>query len=215
MGERRWWAAGRLLGWSMRVWRTSLRVLAHNRAAIAERCVLAVWHGRLLGVLMDQVDSDLVTMASRSGDGALAAGALVSLGLRATRGSTSRGGGEALAEMRQALREGAPRAALTVDGPKGPWRQVQPGVVVLARRLAIPIVPATFSCRRAKVLGSWDHMLFPKPFSTVVVGYGEPWAPERLHGKTEDVRAALAAELDALTDALDREVVGSPLWPLS
>jgi lysophospholipid acyltransferase (LPLAT)-like uncharacterized protein len=215
MSERGWWAAGRLLGWLMRIWRASLRVVADNREATAERCVLAVWHGRLLGVLLDQVDSDLVTMASLSGDGALAAGALVSLGLRATRGSTTRGGGEALSEMRRALREGAPRGALTVDGPKGPWRQVHPGVIVLARRLGIPIVPATFSCRRAKVLGSWDHMVAPRPFSTVVVAYGEPWSPERLRGRAEDVRLALAAELDSLTDALDRQVVGVPLWPSS
>jgi lysophospholipid acyltransferase (LPLAT)-like uncharacterized protein len=164
--------------------------------------------------MMDNYDCRAVTMASRSNDGALAAGIVHQLGLVATRGSTSRAGRAALEEMEETVRSGgAPFAALTVDGPRGPWREVKAGVVTLARRLQVPIIPITSSCRRAWVLRSWDHMVLPKPFTKVVVAYGEPWSPERLAGPLPDVLSGVAADLNALTASLDREVAGRELWP--
>jgi len=213
VSERAYYLGGRLLAVAIRAWRATLRVEARNRQAIDQPCILAVWHGRLMGVLMDQISSGLVTMASQSADGALAAGAVEGLGMRAARGSTSKGGREALGAMGRDLGAGVRRAALTVDGPRGPWRQVHPGVVVLARRLRLPVVPATFSCRRARLLGSWDRMVLPRPFTRMLVAYGEPWSPERLRDAGRDGAAALGAAIDALTEQLDREATGAPLWP--
>jgi len=164
--------------------------------------------------MMDNYDCRAVTMASRSNDGALAAGIVQQLGLVATRGSTSRAGRAALEEMEEIVRNGeAPFAALTVDGPRGPWRVVKAGIVTLARRLQVPLIPITSSCRRAWVLRSWDHMVLPKPFTTVVVAYGEPWSPERLAGPLSAVLSGVTADLNALTASLDREVAGRELWP--
>lgn len=176
--------------------------------------VLALWHGRVIPNMMDNYDCRAVTMASRSNDGALAAGIVHQLGLVATRGSTSRAGRAALEEMEEIVRGGqAPFAALTVDGPRGPWREVKAGIVTLARRLQVPLIPITSSCRRAWVLRSWDHMVLPKPFTTVVVAYGEPWSPERLSGPLPEVLSGVTADLNALTASLDREVAGRELWP--
>jgi lysophospholipid acyltransferase (LPLAT)-like uncharacterized protein len=164
--------------------------------------------------MMDNYDSRGVTMASRSNDGAFAAGIVHQLGVVATRGSTSRAGRAALEEMEETVRSGeAPFAALTVDGPRGPWREVKAGIVTLARRLQVPLIPITSSCRRAWVLRSWDHMVLPKPFTRVVVAYGEPWSPERLAGPLPTVLSGIAADLNALTASLDREVAGRELWP--
>lgn len=162
---------------------------------------------------MDNFGSGLVSMASRSSDGALAAGALRILGLQAARGSSSARGREALAEMQAALEAGAPRGGLTVDGPRGPWRQVKAGAPVLAQRLGIPLVPATFSCRRSTTLRSWDHMLLPAPGTRLVVGYGSPWSPERLRAAGDAALAEIGDELEALAAALDCEVAGRKLWP--
>jgi hypothetical protein len=135
------------------------------------------------------------------------------VGLRVARGSSSRGGREALAEMSDELNAGAPRAGLTVDGPKGPWRQVKAGAVALAIRHDIPLVPATFSCRRTWLLGSWDRMVLPCPFSRMVVRYGEPWSPERLRADPEAALEAIGRDLDTLGRQLDAEVAGRELWP--
>jgi lysophospholipid acyltransferase (LPLAT)-like uncharacterized protein len=214
VSERPWYVAGLGLGAAIRLWRLTLRRRATNRQVLDDPCVLAVWHGRLMGVLMDQQGSGLITMASRSADGALAAGAVAALGMRTARGSSSRGGREAFDEMRRAMKDRLGRAALTVDGPKGPWREVQPGAVLLARRLRIPIVPASFSCVRGRVLNSWDHMLLPRPGTRVLVGYADPWPTERLTGPVDEVRGELGRAIDELTRALDIEAAGKALWPL-
>ena len=52
-------------------------------------------------------------------------------------------------------------AALTVDGPRGPARVVQPGVVQLARLTGAWILPITSSCSKPRFLASWDRYLLP------------------------------------------------------
>jgi hypothetical protein len=207
------WTLGYLLGLSLWAWRPTLRVEVRGARNFEKPCVLAFWHGRLLGVLMTNLGSGAVSMASQSKDGALAAGALVAAGIRVTRGSGSRGGGDALRAMRAAIAAGAPFAGLTVDGPRGPWREVQPGVVLLARWLELPVVPATFSCRSGKLLRSWDRMVLPRPFSRMVVEYGEPMPAAALEGNLVEVAARVRDRLEALTASLDRDVAGSELWP--
>ncbi|OFV81845.1 MAG: hypothetical protein A2Y78_02025 [Acidobacteria bacterium RBG_13_68_16] len=214
MGERTWYPAGRAVGLLLRAWRLTVRVEARNREVLTSPYVLALWHGRMIGSLMDNFDTGCVAMVSRSNDGALAAGIAEQLGIVAARGSSSRGGREALSEMEDMMRGGAvPFGALTVDGPRGPWREVKPGVIALARRLRAPLIPITFSCRRAWVLRSWDRMVLPRPFAKVVVAYGEPWPPERLAGESTDVLRGVAQAINALTASLDREVAGRELWP--
>lgn len=152
-------------------------------------------------------------MASLSADGALAAGAVTALGCRAVRGSASRGGSQALRALKRALQAGAPLAGLTVDGPKGPWRQVKPGVVAAARWLEIPIVPASFSASRVRVLASWDRMVVPQAFSRVLVGYGKPLFSGELPEDLETACQKVGQLVDSLTVELDRKLWGFPLWP--
>ncbi|MGD1148570.1 MAG: DUF374 domain-containing protein [Thermoanaerobaculaceae bacterium] len=213
MNERSWYLAGRGAALVLRLWRRTIRVESRNREILKPPFVLALWHGRVIGSLMDNYDCGCVTMASRSNDGALAAGIVEGLGLKATRGSGSRGGREALDEMEDMVRAGQPFAALTVDGPRGPWRRVKTGTVMLARRLGVPIFAVSFSSPRPEVLRSWDHMVLPRPFSKVVVGYAGPWSADVDTGELSSVAEIVGARLDALTEALDREVAGRELWP--
>ena len=111
------------------------------------------------------------------------------------------------------MRAGAPFAALTVDGPRGPWRTVKPGVVALARHLDLPIVTVTFSCVRPRILRSWDRMVVPKPFSRVVVDFAGPWGAAELGSNLRDAARRIGRELEAQTAKLDREVAGGGLWP--
>lgn len=197
---------------ALRALKLTLRFEVRHPERFRPPCILALWHGRIIGSTMFHADSRCVTMASQSKDGGLAAGAVDGLGLRATRGSPSRGGREAIGQMAAALRAGAPYAALTVDGPKGPWRRVKPGIVVLARRLDLPVVPISFSCRRHRMLHSWDHGIVPRPFAKVLVGYGEAWVPTR--GIDSGVAVnQIASAIDEITVELDRETVGHELWP--
>ena len=195
-----------------RLFALTWRFEARGEDRLPPSYVLALWHGRIIGSTVYNRDSRCVTMASQSKDGALGAGAVDGLGLHATRGSPSRGGREAFVAMERELKAGAPFAALTVDGPKGPWRRVKPGALLLARRTKLPVVPITFSADRFKLLRSWDMGMIPKPFARVVVAYGSPMDVSTL-GSPAEAAEAIGVALDELTMQLDREVVGCELWP--
>src|SRR5499427_5046185 len=136
----------------------------------------------------------IVTMASRSKDGEIIALWLERNGYVVVRGSTTRGGGEALRQMVRHVRSGR-HAALTVDGPQGPPRKVRPGIVELARLTGGWILPITSSCSRPRFLASWDRYLLPLPFSRGVVAYGEPFP---IPPELSDEQAA-----DRIAEALD------------
>lgn len=175
--------------------------------------LFALWHGRMLLSILQHRRQGIVTMASRSTDGEVIAGWLTRNGYVAARGSTTRGGGEALREMIRHMRSGR-SAALTVDGPKGPPRQVQPGIVELARLTGGWILPITSSCSRPRFLASWDRYLVPMPFSRGVVAYGEPFP---IAAELSDAEAAgrIAQALDRATVEADAAagVVPPAPWP--
>src|SRR6185295_4715210 len=82
----------------------------------------------------------IVVMVSRSKDGELVARALHRLGYRTARGSSSKGGREALAELTDLVREGW-GAAIVADGPRGPARKAKIGCVLAARGTGAPVLP--------------------------------------------------------------------------
>ena len=140
-------------------------------------------------------------MASRSKDGEIIALWLERNGYRATRGSSSRGGGQALRELVRHVRAGG-HAALTVDGPRGPAREVQAGIVQLAKLTGGWILPITSSASRPRFLSSWDRYLLPMPFSRGVVAYGEPF-PIPAGLPEEEAAARIGVALDAATSEAD------------
>jgi hypothetical protein len=164
------------------------------------------------GPIFCVTDRGVLTMASRSLDGEVAAQAVSRLGLVAARGSTGRGGEEALEQLRTWLLDGrGSYVGLTVDGPRGPRGRVHRGAVDLARRLDLPLIPCSFSARPHWSLTSWDRMMLAPPFARALVEFGEPLRV----GPDEDLAAAgarLRERLDALTTGLDLELHGRSLW---
>jgi len=174
--------------------------------------VYALWHGRMVLPILVHRHESVVTMASRSKDGEIIARWLTRNGYIPARGSTTRGGGAALQEMIERMREGHP-GALTVDGPKGPPRVVQPGVLRLARETRAWILPISGASSRPRFLRSWDRYLVPLPFSRNVVTYGEPIAPPNSSSEDEAVTRRLGEALDAATHEADEAVGVAPPPP--
>lgn len=108
-------------------------------------------------------------------------------------------------EMLKAYREGYD-IAITPDGPRGPRYRVQSGVIELARRTGMAIIPLTFSASRKKMFRSWDRFLFPYPFSRGVFIWGEPlFVPRQMDRDTfEQKRLLLERGLREITDRADR-----------
>jgi lysophospholipid acyltransferase (LPLAT)-like uncharacterized protein len=203
-----------VLGMSIALLRTTLRVELLNSERYADLqarrvpILFALWHGRMFLPIDAHRNEGIVTMASKSQDGNIITRWLENNGYLVTRGSTSRGGSEALRRMVRHVRSGH-NVALTVDGPKGPARVVQSGVVRLARMTDAWILPISFSSSLPLFLRSWDRYLLPKPFSRNVVAYGEPFAvPQEM--SDEVALAKIRAALDDVTAAADRGARARP-----
>lgn len=135
--------------------------------------IFAFWHGRILGATYFWRNHGITVMISENFDGEWIARIIRRFGYGTVRGSTSRGGPRALAQLRREIRAGRP-AGFAVDGPRGPARSVQPGAVWLARRTGSPILPFHIEAERCWSARSWDRTQIPRPFSRVAVAIGEP-----------------------------------------
>lgn len=167
--------------------------------------ILALWHGRILAATLYFRDRGIVAMTSENFDGEWVARLMRRFGYQAARGSTSRGGVRALAQLKRDMAAGRP-AAFTIDGPRGPARVAQPGAVWLAGATGNPIVPFHIEAASFWTIDSWDRHQVPKPGSDVAIAIG---APIEVPGKAdeatiEDYRMQLEAALTRLeAKALD------------
>lgn len=188
-----------LVGALCRTYRWHVEGAAHYNAVLASgrQPILALWHGRILPGLHYFRNRGVVVITSQNFDGEWIARILHRFGFGTARGSTSRGGARALVQLRRDLAAGRP-AAFTVDGPRGPARSVQPGVVFLAGATGHPILPYHIEADRYWTLKSWDRTQIPKPFSRVVLVMGKPIevpsTDETTQGaKREELARALAS----------------------
>jgi lysophospholipid acyltransferase (LPLAT)-like uncharacterized protein len=194
----------RLLGLTLSVRRDERTVLPlwDARAPV----IYAVWHARILLLPWLYGSRAVCVLASRSRDGELVTRYVASFGIEVVRGSSSRGGAEALRALARRLKEG--REVLVVpDGPRGPSERVKPGVIALARLSGAAIVPVAVGVSSEWRLGSWDGFRIPKPFSHCVARFGEPIAVARTADRASDevARGRVEAALRALGASVDRE----------
>jgi lysophospholipid acyltransferase (LPLAT)-like uncharacterized protein len=159
----------------MRLLFGTLRFRIHDRAGILaappEKPLLwAFWHNQLFlsPYFWERFFPARrgAALASQSKDGEIIAAIIRCFGLRPIRGSSSRGGGRALVEMKRALAEGFD-VAITPDGPRGPCYQVNPGVVKLAQLTGGFVLPMRIEYSRCWRLKSWDGFMIPQPFAVV------------------------------------------------
>lgn len=204
---------GKLLGFLIFlvvcVWRATLRVRIvglENWDAVrnaGKPTIFALWHQRMLPPIFYRAGSGDVTMASKSRDGEIIAGFLYFWGFRVARGSSSRGGGEALSQMIKAIRNGAPAADLTTDGPRGPARKSKRGLALLSAALDAPVIPVGSSATRPKFLDSWDRYMLPLPFSLCVV-HPRPAVYREPGESDESFLTRIDAGIDLATEEADR-----------
>lgn len=171
-----------------------------------QRIILSFYHRRL--VMMPQAypfrgrvrggePRGVAILSSDSKDGERSAATWRWFGIHAVRGTAGgHSGAQSLVKMIRIVKEGWD-LGITVDGPRGPGQQVKPGVLAVSRKTGAWVVPVCVAYERAWRLGTWDRMLVPKPFSAVVVRYGEPF---QLPGNCDEepFRQRLQASLDLM-----------------
>jgi lysophospholipid acyltransferase (LPLAT)-like uncharacterized protein len=166
--------------------------------------IYALWHGRIFAGTLYLRNRDIVVMTSENFDGEWVARIIQRFGFEPARGSTSRGGARALAQLRREMRAGRP-TAFTVDGPRGPAGVAQPGAIWLAGATGNPVLPLHIEASASWTTKSWDRHQVPKPGSRVVAVIGPPIEVPK--GAGEDVIEAKRQSLEAALDVLREEAL--------
>ena len=188
-----------------RLYFLTIRIESVNEEALVKylkggnKAIAAIWHQRIVASVgyadrFAQFEPSVMISASRDGD--LIADVYRRMRFRPVRGSSTLHGKEALTAMVEDLRNHA-FAVHVLDGPKGPRGVVKPGLIALARKSGVPVVPVYISMSRAWILKSWDRCLVPRPFSKVVIRWDAPRAvaPEMDERTFEEVRRRIEAHM--------------------
>ncbi|SMF39818.1 lysophospholipid acyltransferase family protein [Pseudobacteriovorax antillogorgiicola] len=177
---------------------------------------IASWHNNCFAGILSHAKHKICLLVSRSFDGEFVAFLARMIGMTSVRGSSSRGGKEALKGLIDEVNKGW-SAAITVDGPRGPVKVVKSGIITLASRTGTPIQPLCTVGEKQWVLHkSWDQFRIPKPFSRVAVVYGEPlMVPRDLNDQEfESVRRQVHESLEDLERVADDYFAASQKQPV-
>jgi len=140
--------------------------------------ICAFWHGDMfmtafLGI-KEKKKKNIAIITSRSRDGELMTRVLNKLGYLTVRGSSARGGLQALLNLMNVMKKNN-NAAIAVDGPRGPYHKAKPGIILLAKKTGAVILPYAIQCNKKIIFKkSWDKSEIPLPFSTVNAIFSEP-----------------------------------------
>lgn len=144
----------------------------------------------------------MYVLISRNHDGQLITKIIKSWKAEAVRGSSSKngqdkGGAAALRQLIQLSKDGN-FVTITPDGPKGPRRQVNPGLIKLALLSKTKIVPFGAYCRCFR-LESWDRLMIPLPF-----GKGRFICTAPIEVNKENYDDAIPVITAALNEAMEK-----------
>jgi lysophospholipid acyltransferase (LPLAT)-like uncharacterized protein len=80
------------------------------------------------------------------------------------------------------------------------------GIIYLAKRTGLPLIPVIWSADRFWKLNSWDRTIIPKPFSRIVALYADSYLvvpPEATREECEQYRLKLDQALNAIMYQVD------------
>lgn len=148
--------------------------------------ILAFWHSQQLMILFGYRGPGAHVLISQHGDGEIIARIIARFGHQAVRGSSTRGGAEALRALIKVGRSGHD-IGVTPDGPKGPRHVAKLGVIHLAKATGLPIVPLAFACSKKNSsragIATWSRSHFRKACFCTDVQSGSLAKPTRRHSK--------------------------------
>ncbi|HEV2245342.1 MAG TPA: lysophospholipid acyltransferase family protein [Terriglobia bacterium] len=160
---------GRTLRWHVEGWENWE---AASRAG--KGIIYTFWHREIFSACWFWRRRGIVVMTSQNFDGEYIARIIEMHGYGASRGSSSRGAGRALAEMAQCLRSGRD-AAFTIDGPRGPRFVAKRGSVILSHLTGASILCFHIALKSAYVFHkTWDQTQFPHLFSRAAIFIAPP-----------------------------------------
>lgn len=160
----------RLAGLTTRI-KWQINKEAENLEKKSQNFIYAIWHNEQAFLIYAYRHKKVCALVSMSADGEYIAKVLKNFSMKVVRGSTSKGSIKAVLKLIDSVKEGY-HPVLTPDGPRGPRRTVQPGVLFLAQKTGLPILPVACALKRKMVFKSWDRFELPLPFGKSAVAEG-------------------------------------------
>jgi lysophospholipid acyltransferase (LPLAT)-like uncharacterized protein len=200
----------------IRLWMRSLRYRLvpldgrrHPTDPRVEPCIYSLWHETILFATI--YPARIRVLISRHADGELIAQTCRYMRYEAVRGSSTRHGARALLQMCRGSRRA--HFMVTPDGPRGPRRQVQPGLVYLASRTGLPVVACGIGYERAWRARSWDRFAVPWPWTAAVCVIAPPLhvPPDLDRAGLERYRLLAEERMHAATRAAEALARGRPV----
>lgn len=151
-------------------------------------CIVVFWHGRLAMMSFAYKHwwkkkfggqkSGKVIISDHK-DGEIITSVISHFGIKAIRGSSSKGGARALISAFKEIKNGVD-VIITPDGPRGPKHSVADGAVVIAQKQNLDIYALNYEASKFWQFKSWDGMILPKPFSTINYSLSKPFSVANL-----------------------------------
>lgn len=171
-----------------------------------EPVIFVCWHHSLLvGSLVVKKMTDrscLLLSHSKSVD--FLDRVLKKLGHTTIRGSSHKGGKEAMVQLVKEIRNGC-TVAITPDGSKGPARKFKPGALVLAQKFDIPLVIIKANYSFHMRLNTWDRLYLPLPFSRITIDLESVYFKDLVSSVDEDDQSQL---LETAAELMEAKMLG-------
>ncbi|MFA9373846.1 lysophospholipid acyltransferase family protein [Poseidonibacter sp.] len=161
------------------IYATNKKVFHHpSKLNDDEAFIFVIWHGDLLSQPFNyykkRPNKTVKAMISHNKDGEIIAKLVRVLGIKAIRGSSSKGAAKALISTIKEIKLGND-VALTPDGPRGPRFSVANGVVAIAHKCNARIIVLNSKPSSYWQFNSWDKFILPKPFGKIDFYMSEPY----------------------------------------
>ncbi|MBU3948810.1 MAG: lysophospholipid acyltransferase family protein [Proteobacteria bacterium] len=209
-----------IASWLIQLWFGTVRVKIINKEIYEKyfvnnndkgNVILGSWHRHIIFVFyfFRKIKNGII-MVSRSKDGELISRVGNRLGYATARGSSSKGGRDALRAIIAFIKKAGGKpifCGTAVDGPKGPARILKKGLLVLAKSTGSYFIP--MACSGTKLITfhkAWDKTIIPYPFSRMIIKFGEPIVIPKDISEEEMEKLRIKAEkiLNKITDDVDK-----------
>lgn len=175
----------------------TLKIEIQNKPSFTKNKIYIFWHSKMFIGWWLFKDLKSTALVSQSKDGDILNNLLNKWNYKTVRGSSSKGGKDAVETLINFVTEGY-NAVITPDGPRGPAREIKNGALIISNKCDVPIIPVSINYSSKKILGkSWDKFEIPLPFSKCSVTFGkEVYYKEYLADSELDVfKSKLSAQM--------------------
>ena len=180
---------------------STLRVKISNQSplenALNKKAVFIFWHSQMLLGWSLFKNKTSYALVSQSKDGEILSALLKKWNYKVSRGSSSKGGKEALSDLITAAKNDY-SIVITPDGPRGPAGKIKNGALIVSHDTGIPVIPVKINYSSKKILEkSWDKFEIPYPFSKCEVTFGNEYFYTEYLDETKltEFKNKLASEL--------------------